>query len=211
MGIFKHGASREGGPLYKCWMGINRRCNNKNDKSYKNYGGRGIKMCDDWKGNYPAFEKWALSNGWKKGLTIERNDVNGNYEPSNCSWIPKSMQSRNTRVSKHFEYDGKKLTIPEWSRITGITDITIWRRIYKRGWSIEDALTIPPESAISSNKICEQEVMEIFNSKETADVLAAKYKVSKGTIWAIWRGGAWSHLTGKKCKRKITKHDKRTE
>ena len=81
--------------LYGVWIGMKMRCYNKKNAGYKNYGGRGIKVCDHWVSNYGAFRKWANENGYKGGLTIERKDVNGDYSPTNCTWIPKRFQSYN--------------------------------------------------------------------------------------------------------------------
>lgn len=98
----KHGGSARNAKtiLYSRWEGIKKRCYSPGCKSFKNYGGRGIKMCDEWRNDYSAFETWALKNGFKKELTIERVDVNGNYCPENCTWIPKSEQSKNRRNIK---------------------------------------------------------------------------------------------------------------
>lgn len=208
MGRIRHGYSSEGGPLYRCWLGINRRCYNKNDASYKNYGGRGIFMCNEWRGNFPAFMDWAINNGWEEGLTIERKNVDDGYSPQNCTWATRKEQSRNKRNSRLIEYNGQKLIANDWAEITNIGPETIVRRIYERGWSIERALTTSPESPISSNKITEDDVLRIFNSDDTAHRLSKKYKICRGAVWAIWRGATWSHITGKVFVRK-NKYPKR--
>ena len=94
----KHGGSKE--PLYKRWCGIKRRCYTTSNKDYKNYGGRGIKMCDEWKNDYSAFKEWALNNGFEEHLTIERINNDGNYEPSNCKWATVKEQNQNKRNVK---------------------------------------------------------------------------------------------------------------
>lgn len=198
MGKFKHGFSTTNNPIYRCWLGINRRCYNKNDLSYKNYGGRGIFMFEGWRNNFSAFMDWAINNGWAIGLTIERKDVNKEYSPQNCTWVTRKQQNRNKRNSKLIEFEGKKLTSKEWADITGISYATIMRRLYERGWSVKKALTLPPESAISSNKITEKDALVIYNSDKTAIELSKMYSVSKAAIWAIWRGSTWSHVTGAK-------------
>jgi hypothetical protein len=84
-----HGLSKKYRKLYNVWCGIKRRCYNKNQKSFKDYGARGIKMCDVWKNDFSKFCEWALKNGYKEGLEIDRIDNDGNYEPNNCRWITK--------------------------------------------------------------------------------------------------------------------------
>lgn len=94
--------------LYSIWAGIKNRCYNKNNVSYKNYGGRGIIMCDNWENDYISFRDWSLENGYDDTLTIERIDVNGNYEPSNCKWATRKEQGNNTRRTIKLQYGGKE-------------------------------------------------------------------------------------------------------
>ena len=81
-------------PLYNIWCAMKRRCYGTKTSRYYRYGGRGIKICDGWKNNFLAFYNWSINNGWKKGLTIDRIDNDGNYEPENCQWLTKSENSR---------------------------------------------------------------------------------------------------------------------
>ena len=86
--------------LYSIWHGMKERCYNTKHKFYKHYGGRGIKVCEEWKNDFQTFADWALSHGYADNLTIDRIDVNGNYEPSNCQWATNAEQQRNKRNSK---------------------------------------------------------------------------------------------------------------
>ena len=94
----KHGESKT--DLYKKYRSMISRCKYKSATGYKNYGGRGISVCKSWSEDYLEFKKWSLNNGYEEGLSLERIDVNGNYEPSNCSWIPFSEQQKNKRPFK---------------------------------------------------------------------------------------------------------------
>lgn len=131
-----HGEST--GILYKKWSSIKTRCTNQNDPHYKDYGGRGIKLCDEWQEYWP-FREWAYANGYQEDLTIERKDVNGNYCPENCCWITGFEQASNKRRSVFLEYGGKKQTISQWSRELGIGKETIAYRVHA-GWSAEECL-----------------------------------------------------------------------
>ena len=134
-----HGQSKS--KLYHVWQGIKRRCYSLNSKAYKDYGGRGIIVCDSWKTNFQNFQTWAMNNGYKEGLTIERINVNGNYEPNNCTWIPLKKQNMNRRTTHYLTYNGETLSITEWARITGIPRKTISQRINNYHWTVEKALT----------------------------------------------------------------------
>lgn len=120
------------------------RCYNRNNSFYKNYGGRGITICEEWLGHPDVFIKWALNNGWKPGLTIDRIDVNDIYKPSNCRWVTKKIQSNNTTRSVIISFNGKTMTATEWSIQNGWDKHLVGWRI-RNGWSIENALTIPPK------------------------------------------------------------------
>lgn len=135
----KHGLTNHN--LYRIWHGIIQRCDNLNSIAYKNYGGRGITYDLKWK-KFINFYGDMLP-GYKKGLTIDRINNNGNYCKENCRWTTMKIQSNNRRPEKkwHFlEYKGCKRTIRDWSKITGIKHRTLYTRIIVYGWSIKRAL-----------------------------------------------------------------------
>ena len=101
-------------------QGIKKRCLNKNCKDYANYGGRGIKIYQEWIDNPITFYNWAMANGYQDDLTIDRIDVNGNYEPSNCRWANKKQQANNRRNNRFITYKGETHSVSEWLRILGL-------------------------------------------------------------------------------------------
>ena len=135
----KHGESMT--RLYGIWKGMRNRCYNPKAKAYKNYGGRGIQVCEVWQ-KYEAFREWALGNGYEDHLTIERKDCDGMYEPSNCTWVTISDQGKNTRKNRYIEHDGKIMSLAEWSRALGGGPNLVTTRL-QRGWSEEDAVSTP--------------------------------------------------------------------
>lgn len=117
------------------------RCNNPNNPAYKNYGGRGIRICDEWLKDYKVFKKWAIENGYTDDLTIDRIDNNGNYEPNNCRWVSNKVQANNRRSNVLITYKGKTQNIKQWALELGINYKTLHRRLTVYKWSIEKALT----------------------------------------------------------------------
>jgi hypothetical protein len=133
----KHGFF--GTPTYNVWSGIIDRCNNSNSSNYKTYGAKGIKVCERWQN---SFESFLEDMGIKPlDCSIDRINVNGNYEPDNCRWADAKTQARNRTNNVRYEFDSKNLTLSEWSEITGIKSDTLQKRIKKQGWTIEEALT----------------------------------------------------------------------
>ena len=141
--LTKHGYW--GSRLYNTWHGMIQRCTNPNSRSYSRYGGRGIRVCTEWRNSFEAFCDWATANGYSDELTIDRIDVNGNYEPSNCRWATKQEQANNRRTSSIIAFKGESHTLAEWSRITGIKRSTIVSRL-AQGWEIERVLTEKPHN-----------------------------------------------------------------
>lgn len=132
-----HGMSKS--RLYGIWAGIKSRCKNPQRKKFPDYGGRGIKVCEEWDNSFEAFRDWAIANGYRDDLTIDRKDNDGDYDPSNCRWITTKQQSNNRRSNINITHRGETHNLTEWSSITGIPMGTIRRRI-ERGWSPEEAL-----------------------------------------------------------------------
>lgn len=132
---------RYGKRLYGIWVGMRARCRDEGHHAYERYGGRGISVCAEWL-DYETFAQWALANGYTDELTLERNDVDGNYCPENCSWITRGEQARNRRSNVSITFNGVTKTCAEWSRDLGLDKHAVSRRL-KRGMSIEEALTTP--------------------------------------------------------------------
>ena len=126
--------------LYTTWNNIKQRCYNNKCFNYKYYGLLNITMCDEWKNDFMSFYNWAMNNGYKEDLSIDRINVNGNYEPINCRWATPKEQARNTRYNKIITYNNETHNLSEWAEIVGINPITLGTRL-RRNWTIERALT----------------------------------------------------------------------
>lgn len=133
--------------LYNVYRKMIDRCEHVYCSEYKNYGGRGIIICDEWKNSYEVFKNWAIAAGYDENAehgecTIERRDVNGNYCPENCIWVTMKEQENNKRNNHFLTYDGVTKTLAQWSEELGINYGTLKSRINKLGWTTEEALEI---------------------------------------------------------------------
>lgn len=138
-----HGMART--RLYHEWIGMKQRCNDPNYHGYDDYGGRGITICEEWRESFETFRDWALANGYRDDLTIERKNVNGHYCPGNCKWATAEEQANNRRNNRKITYMGETHTIAQWAEITGLSYSAIRGRLM-RGWPVERILTEPNHS-----------------------------------------------------------------
>ena len=128
--------------IYNIYYGMRTRCYNEDDAGYFWYGARGITVCDEWMSDFFSFQSWALANGYRDDLTIDRIDNNGNYEPGNCRWADIEIQANNRRGTLMLTMNGETLSATQWARRLGISRATVYARLSK-GWSVEDTLAIP--------------------------------------------------------------------
>ncbi len=126
--------------LYRTWAHMVWRCENPNCDMYEHYGERGIRVCSEWRNSFEAFSDWAKNNGYDDTLSIDRIDVDGNYEPANCRWVTMEEQQNNKRNNHYLTFNGTTKTISEWAKETGIKSGTIQRRV-SHGCPVEIALT----------------------------------------------------------------------
>ncbi|MDZ5711660.1 hypothetical protein [Jeotgalibacillus haloalkalitolerans] len=131
--VKNHKHKDSGSHLHYLWIRMKQRCYNPKTKRFEDYGGRGISVCEEWRNSYEVFKNWALENGYKEGLSIERNDVNGNYTPENCSWIEHSEQANNRRTTVWVEFQGERLNLMQWSKKLGINYGTLASRYNRSG------------------------------------------------------------------------------
>lgn len=138
-------SGRQNRRIYKIWHHMVDRCRNPKVEKFHCYGGRGIKVCEEWKTSFPSFLAWARTSGYESHLTIERKDVNGNYEPSNCCWATWEEQHNNKRTNRVLSFNGRSLNVTQWSKNNeiGLTKAALTDRVNKYGWSAEKALTTP--------------------------------------------------------------------
>ena len=135
-----------GSRLYKVWRAMKSRCYYEKSEMFKHYGGRGITVCDEWKNSFISFYDWSIKNGYDENAergqcTIDRIDVNGNYEPNNCRWATIKQQANNTRRNHLIKYNGKTQTVSQWANELGVEPDSIFSRLQK-GFTEEEALSL---------------------------------------------------------------------
>lgn len=133
--------------LYGVYKSMMSRCYNKNHREYNNYGGRGVVVCDLWKNDYDAFAEWALKTGYDESAefgqcTLDRKDVNGKYEPCNCTWVTNEAQQNNRRDNVILTYNGESHNMKEWSKLLGVTYGSLTYHIRKKGRTLEEFMSI---------------------------------------------------------------------
>ena len=128
----KHGLYAENPNLFNTWQTMKSRCENPNRDKYKDYGGRGIRLCEEWH-KAENFVRWALANGYEPGLQIDRIDNDGDYCPENCRFVTPKQNSRNRRNTKILTVNGETKCVAEWSEVVGVSQYTIHWWIKKRG------------------------------------------------------------------------------
>ena len=143
IGSKRHGLSES--RLYKIYHGMMKRCYTPSTKCYKNYGGRGITVCNDWLENngFMKFYNWSMMNGYNEKLTLDRSDNDKPYSPDNCRWSSVKQQNRNRRSNHNLTFKGETKPLCEWSDMLGIKYKVLQSRVNYYGWSAEEALTIP--------------------------------------------------------------------
>ena len=129
-------------PLHYHWLDIKKRCSNPKFRQYKDYGGRGIYVCEEWIRDFTAFRDWSLANGYQDGLTIDRIDNDGPYAPWNCRWTDRVTQNNNKRNNHTLTVNGKTKTLTQWAKMFGVGEAAIRKRL-KQGWSEKDAVCKP--------------------------------------------------------------------
>lgn len=169
---------------YRIFHHMKDRCYNPNDSHYDDYGGRGIRICDEWLQDFKTFYGWSLKNGYRDDLTIERIDVNGNYEPSNCTWIKLEEQSENRRCNIRITYNGKTQNLKQWADELGMNYIGLYQRIVVRGWNAE--------RAFSAKEKCNERRITFNGRTQTMKQWANEYGIKYTTLAARLDRYHWS-------------------
>ena len=138
---YKHGSCKT--RLYSIWHSMKCRCYYKGDRCYATYGGKGITICDEWRNDFAAFQRWANANGYSDDLTIDRIDVQKGYSPDNCRWATDKEQANNKENTVFITYDGCTKSLSKWAEKFSIPRHVLYSRIMHCGWDVKRAFTTP--------------------------------------------------------------------
>lgn len=163
--------------LYRIYHKIKQRCYNENNDGFHHYGGRGIRMCEEWKKDFISFYDWALVNGYEENLSIDRINNDKGYSPCNCRWVTQKQQTRNTRRNRRFKINGESKVLKDWCEIYGVDQTTVRMRL-ERGYPIKQALSKKPFDELRK-KIKNTNTGEVYESCTDA---AKSLGVSKSAI-----------------------------
>lgn len=158
---------KTGTRIYNIYTNMIKRCYDKNNVGYKNYGGRGIKVCDEWLHNNKSFFDWAYDNGYSDTLTIDRIDNNKGYSPSNCRWVTMYEQANNTRKTIKIHYKNDIKSLSDWIAELNLNlpKKTIYQRLVLYGWDVEDAFYVPVKRFTDKEKSIENKLRKWLASK----------------------------------------------
>lgn len=129
--------------LHSIWTAMISRCENPKNNRFYSYGSKGIKVCEEWRNDFQSFYEWAIANGYSDELSIDRIDVNGNYEPSNCRWATTKEQANNKTTSRLIEYLGETKNAKQWADFFGFNYKYFHENLKKNNWDMESVLNKP--------------------------------------------------------------------
>ena len=199
-------------PIYRAYYAMMDRCYNPNNKSYKWYGGKGIRVCDEWSEKIIGFERfavWSLENGWKEGLSIDRMENNKDYCPKNCRWATVEQQLMNRTISLNFWYNGEYKNLSEISRETNLCYTSLYGKIFRDGYSLDEAIDYLRKrrkgakgSMFHSKQVAQIDgngkIIKVFPSAKSA---ADSYGKLSGSLTkacrngTTWLGKRWKYIT----------------
>ena len=157
--------------LYWIWQKMKQRCCSPKCDRYKDYGGRGITICQEWLDNFDNFADWAYSNGYQNNLTLDRKDNDKGYSPENCHWATRKEQARNKRRTTFVEYKGINKPLTEWCEELGLSYTTMVDRIINRGWSVERAFEEKSQQENSFAKLCKEHNINYITARDRVNKL----------------------------------------
>ena len=163
-----HGLTGSGTLYDHIYWGMIQRCTNENNEHWKDYGGRGITVCDEWLNDPASFVSWAMSHGWKKGLSIDRIDNDAGYSPDNCRFTTTTIQNRNKRTNRWITFGNCRMLLIDWASAMGITYDTLYQRLCVLGWGVADALMTKPMKR--GNQWTRKRITERFAEQGTGGV-----------------------------------------